>query len=83
MWHKSLQDETKNAFKDIYNSSLKDMQFIYMKNIDGRFGLCSRDEIARQNVIHVIDRDATEGSDDNVYPYNSIQSLIDSGWIVD
>jgi len=77
MYPQELQNQTKIAFENIDESPLKDLQYICMKNDDGRFGIMKQENI-RNKVFHIMYTD-----NKGIYMYWSLDEMLQDGWVVD
>ena len=77
MWTKGIQQETKKAFEDVNNSSLKNLKVVCMKNWENKFAIITLQQIETGN-IKLVDRD--EGKS---YNYDTVDDMINAGWVVD
>ncbi len=79
-WSEKLKETTRDV---LYNIPAASFTFrpegCYLKNMDGRFGYITiTDAMDEKYNVHVKDSDA-----DTVEEYNTIDALIDAGWVVD
>ena len=77
MFSKSLQQKTKETLENISESALKDLSAIQMKNYEDYFGFILKKDLEK-GIIRIIDHD-----DYSRYNFNSIDELIEAGWVLD
>ena len=82
MYPPHMIDETRKAFENIDESPLKNLEVISMKNDDGRFGIITMFQIIINN-FSIIDQHTSKAENNNWYIYNTLDEMLEAGWIVD
>jgi len=77
MYCKETQQRTIDVFDNFEVSSLSELPIICMKNYDGRFGIIRRTDIISKTYI------ITSNTQLKHYRYDSIQHMINDGWVID
>lgn len=77
MYSEELQKQTENVLDQGILNHFVDWGYCHMKNSDGRFGSIHIKSVM-QRKYNVEERDS-----DKVYSYDTLDALINDGWVID